>query len=260
MAAAKITVTGSTYGLPPGLRPGLSKPVAGANATRTQVPVGWIALQPEDVPDLAVLAELGDTAPDPSEGYGGWNIVPRQHDKALTTWQGYQPLTVDIDLWIDGLTAGITIDRHIDNLEALAGRGAKRIDGQPPTLIVDTAGVFRYDAGTFPTMRWVINAIQWDREQALSDDDGHRVRAACTITLLEYVDVARLRDRALQRRLQRQTKTAKTNKVHIAKDGETLITIARKELHDAGRWPELAKLNGIRDPLSIKTGARIKLP
>jgi hypothetical protein len=36
--------------------------------------------------------------------------------------------------------------------------------------------------------------------------------------------------------------------------------VARKKLGDAGRWPELAQLNGIRDPLAVKAGARIRLP
>jgi nucleoid-associated protein YgaU len=38
------------------------------------------------------------------------------------------------------------------------------------------------------------------------------------------------------------------------------MSIARRELGDAGRWTEIAKLNGMRDPRAVKPGARIRLP
>jgi hypothetical protein len=236
------------------------KPVAGKTAALTPTAVGWVSLQPEDIADLAVLCELGDVAPDVTGGYGGWTVVDRQRDTAITSWQGFQPITVDLALWIDGFPTGMVIDRLIDNLDALAGRGRKRLPGQPPTLIVDTAGVMRYDYTSIPELRWVITDLNWDSEEAVVDDAGHRVRAACTVTIMQFVDAASLRNRALETRLAAQRKTQAARKTHIAKDGETLITIARKELGDPGRWPELAKLNGIRDPLAVKRGAHIFLP
>jgi nucleoid-associated protein YgaU len=36
--------------------------------------------------------------------------------------------------------------------------------------------------------------------------------------------------------------------------------IAAKLLHNANRWHDIAKLNGIRDPNNLKVGRRLKIP
>lgn len=42
--------------------------------------------------------------------------------------------------------------------------------------------------------------------------------------------------------------------------GDTLSGIAAKQLHNAGRWHEIANLNGIRDPRSLQIGRNLRLP
>lgn len=260
--ADRITIVSHTAGLPPGLRAGLSTPAAGAKATRPQVPVGWVRLEPEDLPDLAVLCELGDDAPDLDSGYGGFATARRTGDEALTWWEGTDGVTVTLELILDGTATGTPVDALYDNLEAMAGRGRKRLPGQPPKLIVDTAGLFRSDTSVFPDQRWGLNALTWskDPDDQETDPDGHRMLAVATATLLKLVEPERLQTRALKARLKHQAKTGTGKKTYTLKDDETLITVAAKKLGDPGRWPELARLNGIRDPLAVKANAVIRLP
>jgi hypothetical protein len=76
---------------PVSARPTPTGPMSGDRASRNQVPVGWVRLEPEDHSDLAILVELGDDVPDLDQGYGGWTATPRQRNLALTTWQGFDP-------------------------------------------------------------------------------------------------------------------------------------------------------------------------
>ncbi len=48
--------------------------------------------------------------------------------------------------------------------------------------------------------------------------------------------------------------------IYIVKKGDTLSAIAKRELGDASRWPELAALNSIPNPDLIYPGQEIKLP
>lgn len=49
-------------------------------------------------------------------------------------------------------------------------------------------------------------------------------------------------------------------RVHVVRRGETLSGIAAAELRAASRWPEIAKLNRIRDPRKLRIGTRLRLP
>jgi hypothetical protein len=49
-------------------------------------------------------------------------------------------------------------------------------------------------------------------------------------------------------------------RIHIVQRGDTLSKIAAKFYGDAGRYPEIAKANGIRNPNRIKPGQRLKIP
>ncbi|MGD8453111.1 MAG: LysM peptidoglycan-binding domain-containing protein [Phycisphaerae bacterium] len=47
---------------------------------------------------------------------------------------------------------------------------------------------------------------------------------------------------------------------YTVKKRDSLASIAQRFLNDAGRWPEIARLNGLRDPHRILPGRRIRLP
>lgn len=50
------------------------------------------------------------------------------------------------------------------------------------------------------------------------------------------------------------------NKTYIVKSGDTLWAIAKRELNDGSRYPEIAKLNNIANPNLIYVGQEITLP
>jgi LysM repeat protein len=47
---------------------------------------------------------------------------------------------------------------------------------------------------------------------------------------------------------------------HVMVEGETLAQLARQYLGDAGRWSEIAQLNGIADPHRVHVGAELAIP
>jgi LysM domain. len=51
-------------------------------------------------------------------------------------------------------------------------------------------------------------------------------------------------------------------KVHVLKSGETLWALAQKYLGNGSRWPDIARLNGIKDSQvrSLRVGMQIKIP
>lgn len=260
--ATKITVTGSTYGLPPALRTGATKPLAGQKATRAQVPVGWVRLLPDGRDDLAAFCELGDDVPDLQDGYGGIVTTDRPGDKALTRDGGHPAGTMPMQLVLADPT-GANVDDLYDNLEALAGRGRKRMAGPRPKLLVDTAGLFRWDASVFPNGRWWLSDLSWskDEEDQETDEGGHRIVAVANLTLTEVTEATDLQTRAVKARLAHEAKTS-AKKTYKTVSGDTLIKIAHAKLKDSGRWPEIAAINpGFRDPTAtIAAGSTIYLP
>jgi nucleoid-associated protein YgaU len=127
--------------------------------------------------------------------------------------------------------------------------------------VVHTSGVMPYDAQDYPDLRWVIQTLDFDETETIVNDHGNRVRAPVAVSLLQYVTDDRLQDAAFQARALRARRGGGARRRYTVKEGETLVSIARRELGDGGRWPEIAHLNrDLRDPRSVHAGAVINLP
>jgi nucleoid-associated protein YgaU len=50
------------------------------------------------------------------------------------------------------------------------------------------------------------------------------------------------------------------NRAHVVSDGDSLPSIAYREYDDAALWRGLADLNGIDDPMALRTGQRLIVP
>ena len=48
--------------------------------------------------------------------------------------------------------------------------------------------------------------------------------------------------------------------IYIVKPGDTLSAIAKSQLGNASRWPEIAKLNSIDNPDLIHPGDELRMP
>lgn len=82
--------------------------------------------------------------------------------------------------------------------------------------------------------------------------DGEPTRATASIVLEEVLDQPK-----------RQNPTSGgpgDNRAHVVSDGDTLHSIAWREYDDASLWRGLADLNGIDDPMRLRTGQRLIVP
>jgi hypothetical protein len=248
----------------------LGQRVSPSTGTRTAAvapELGWARLTADDNDSLSLLCELGTSVPQITQGYPEWEEVERPKRISLTDWRGFKPLAIELPLWLDDFANDSSVEDAVDILEALAGRGRRRQRApgsgdyiEPPRVIVDTHGVMPYDAQAFPDMRWVITDLDWDDDAAITNDHGNRVRAPVAVHLLQYVTDTRLQDRAFAARARTNAKRRGQHGQYTVKAGDTLPGIARRKLGDAGRWPEIARLNNIRDPRAIRAGAVLKIP
>jgi nucleoid-associated protein YgaU len=243
-----------------------TRPGIGTRVANLTPPIGWARLTAEDTPALTVLCELGANVPPVTQGYAEWEEVDRKKRISLTNWTGYKPMAVELPLWLDDITNERSVEDAIAIIEAFAGRGKRRAGynrgsdySEPPKLIVHTAGVMPYDAQAFPSMRWVVQDLDWDDDEAITNDHGNRIRAPVVMHLLQYVTDTRLQDRSLAA-AQRRAGRIPVRHVYTVRAGDTLPSIARKKLGDPGRWVEIARLNDIRDPRALKPGARLRIP
>lgn len=253
-------VTGVAGGNIPGIGQITPSPTVGSKARLPGVAVGQALLVADGRETLAVLSDMGDNAPRVTGGYAQWATVARRGTTSLTHFTGNEPLTVDLELFLDAYQSGTSVEQAALMLEAMAGRGKLRAGATPPLLILDTAGVFAHDVRAFPGTRWVVTNLEWDDDGVIVNEYGNRMRAPVTVSLMQHAADDRLVDRAEASARARREQNTGSRKVVVAKKGQTLISIARDRLGDGGKWTVLAKLNGIRDPRSIKAGQRIRLP
>lgn len=274
MAAKKLTNTSTSFvdpgragaktGRAPGWHPAPTHPAHGAGIVNEPVRVGWVKIRAVDDERLTVLCEL-EGFPVPTDGYGGAEVTDRPGRVGLTSWTGFRPIEMDLNLVLDGVEDDRTVEPACEILEALAGRGGRRSGlnagppGEPPKVVVDAGGVSDWLDGE--RERWWVNDLDWstDDDEVMTNSDGERILATVTVTLLQAVEDTRLEDRALIARRQIQARKPARRRYRV-KRGESLITIARDQLGDAGRWEELARLNDIRDPRAVKPDALIRLP
>jgi len=164
---------------------------------------------------------------------------------------------------LDGFIDGDPIEMECQALEHMALPVSK--GDEPAIVTVLGDGIPHVD------LKWVIDDISW--EDVIRRPDGKRLRQVLTLELREYVEAKRLQEEkasskarnkadADKKKKQTTTKGKKTTKgkSYLVKSGDSLSKIAAHELGSAARWHEIADLNNIRDPKSLKTGQTIKLP
>jgi len=196
---------------------------------------------------------LGDGEPKISEGYGGWDVIDRPKRVGATQWNGKPPFQMEVPLMFDGWADNNSIESVFRRFEEMALPVAER---KPPPVLKVT-GPIPWGGGN----EWVITHIE-PTGSLRRRSDGHRVRQSCTVTLRRYVEIERIGQKAASRARGKNKTKGKTGKgrVYIVKKGDTLSSIAAKQLGDASRWREIARLNNIRDPRDIRPGQRLRLP
>lgn len=211
-------------------------------------------------PAYEFTARLGDASPSPTGGYGGWTTTPRIRKRALTEFNGVDPMTMPVVVLFDNFVNGLSVEFDILQLERMAGWGDKD-GGEPPLVNFNSCGVIPHDWHDSTSHDWVIADITWgdaDRNHA-----GNRTRQAATIQVLQYIEDDTLSDQSSAARHKAAHNKAKhkeyTVTEHDVKKGG-LRYIAQHQLGDSRRWKEIAKLNNIRDPKKVHAHQHLKLP
>lgn len=213
-----------------------------------------------DEPPTDLVALLGPERPDVSSGYGGWEEVERPRRPTVTTWRGQPARRLALSVLFDNFAGGESVEPEIRRLERMA---LPRPGGQPPTVTVTALG------GVIPPfyegLPWVIDAISWG--DALMNQHGNRTRQFVTVTLLQYVADELVQRSPAKARRAKQARATGSTRNHSARSkrvmlraGDTLLSVAARELGSSGRWREIALLNDIRDPRAVRAGQTVRLP
>lgn len=214
--------------------------------------------QVKPYPGRTLVLALDPVAVTPGAGVGGWQEVTHPKRASSTEWTGTPLRTLTVDLLVDAYRAGDDVEEACRVLDVW-GRVQP---GHDEPVVVE------FSWGRWTPYRWVIQDVSYG--DALHDEHGNRTRQAVTVELLEH------REAVLGLRpAQRATPTPARNspglpssgptptasgRTYTVRAGDTLSRIAQRELGDAARWPELARLNNLRDPDRIQAGQTLRLP
>lgn len=236
---------------------GSSPSVVGQASQLTQPFISFIPVIQEGS-TRAVKVLLGDGAAKATAS-GGWAVVSRPKQKGFTTWEGYEPYQMTIKVMFDGMETDTTVEHEYDALRRIMRVPVGSTKQPSPVLLV----------GPVPLtgLRWVIQNLDPDESGIVRrQSDGHLVRCPATVTLIEYVEadvVMALKPSPAKAAAERKAATPgkpPAARTYTVVRGDTLSKIAQRFLGSYKRYPEIARLNGIRDPNRIRAGQVLRLP
>jgi hypothetical protein len=203
-----------------------------------RLPFGSVTLNPDN--DLPVtLALSADPSHDAS--VGGWATSVRFGRSPSTWWQGPQDAaTLELQVAIDSRIApdrSVQRERPAYVREVLAalyrmGRPAAG-KGEPPTIAVDCPSL-PMTSGKL----WLLQRMPTGSQLVFN---GVLVRQEIALSLIEYVELP-----AVQRtsaKATRDTKNQRRTRTIQSRPGDTIRTIAVRQLGDAGRWKDIRTWN-----------------
>lgn len=159
---------------------------------------------------------------------------------------GSDPSKLSLEMFLDA-TANMD-DKVVKTVEKLfsccvptqKSRAGKK--GSPPWVIFHWGGMT-----SFPAYVSSVSA-----KYTLFTPGGTPVRALCTVALEEISG---------EQGGQNPTSGALAARdVHVVVAGDTLPSVAFRAYGDAGMWREVARLNGVDDPLRLRPGSRLLIP
>jgi LysM repeat protein len=187
-------------------------------------------------------------------GGGSWSVIRRPKARPATEWDGASERRLVFTLIFDGYAAGRVTS---------SGPGVVETDCRRLEELWDPSGDRRpaqvkFDYGPVGAGRtWVIDDLSHGDE--LLNAALERVYSEISVTLLEYVEPEVTLVPSVKYR-STQTDVVASTRNYSVRAGESLASIAAARLGSASRWTELAQINGIRDPRSLKAGQTIRVP
>lgn len=210
----------------------------------------YIALVP---PNSSGGAELGRVtfAYNPKEfSYtksAQWQRKPARGAKsaAAPEFQGPQPMSLTVEVFLDGYETGEDVSDDIDTLNSCCTPLDNSIHSKKPS---PPWVVFGWGSKVHITA--VVKSV--GVKVTMFDSDGTPLRAICTVTMEEVVPDSG-----------RQNPTSgglRSLRSRLLVEGDTLASVAYREYGNAGWWRPLAEANGIDDPLRVMPGTRVLVP
>jgi len=151
----------------------------------------------------------GDSPPRITGGYAKISTIDRPERVGLSTFDGYDPITMEVPIRFEATTRsptgekeGADIEDAIEKLERMAGRGqfegaatgsnpiirvtVPGKDPQHPTPLIPTAYQWTPDNPKAPL--WRVADIDWD-QNPIRNRAGNRIRQLATVTLIQYTRI-----------------------------------------------------------------------
>lgn len=210
-------------------------------------------------PYYIVRARLDENAPELEGGYGGWELVERARRAPLPVWKAPPGRTVGFALILDGYAADAPVVAQVTALDRMA---RPRGPNTPPPVVWLKSASARIP---YAPHGWIITELDFT-ERIVEPFPTRILRQKFTVKLAEYDDESILVKRKPKPKPKPKAPKKKVAARHASahaaavRTGEHLAAVALRELGDAGRWPEIAELNGIRDPSAITAGQVLRLP
>lgn len=232
-----------------------SGPFSGQHASGLVPPLGWVRFEAIHDDTFAVVVKLDADSPTQTAGAGGWAARQRPGRIDAVRFTSRPHMEIPVGVIFDAVEFNTTVEPAIDILKQLAGIGAP---GAGVPVYMDSAGLIPYDWQHVPYKQWVIGDLQPERTNDIRNHAGHLVRASYTATLWEYTPVDEVQEHSLAVRRSPGKHVVKNARYKV-KQGDTLVSIARRQLGSVDRWIDLAKLNGLHGGETLKPGTVIRL-
>lgn len=223
--------------------------------------IARVRIVPESYPGAELLLDLGSEIPTvlANTGIAKWTTVTVPRRREILQFDGESlvkiSFSITLNQWPDG------------NIEDPCGRiygWAARIGLPFQPTIIRVYGPIPYSG-----LRYVITGIE--QMETRRRNDGIRCYQELKLEITEYNEPDLIVQTAptppavaAQARAQeaapQNSVAGPAQKTVTVRKGETLSSIAARELGKASRWTELASLNGVRDPRKLQIGQVLKLP
>jgi hypothetical protein len=125
-----------------------------------------------------IVAELGDGLIVPSVD-AGWQVVGRDGRVGITEYAGNNPITMDIPILFDGHDRDRSVEHEVKSLFRLMRKKVGKRE-EPARVKLRRFPV------PYRSLEWVIDGIA-PGDEIRREKDGLRIRAAMTVTVMEYV-------------------------------------------------------------------------
>jgi len=164
---------------------------------------------------------------------------------AMPEFQGPSPMTLSVEVFLDGYEAGRDISTDIETLYSCCQPLDNSIQAKkpsPPWVV--------FGWGNNPQLTAIVKSVA--AKLTMFDSDGTPLRATCTVSLEEVVP-----DSFAQNPTSGSLNSVRS---HLMVEGDSLASVAYKEYGNAGWWRPLAEANGIDDPMRVASGTRLLVP